>query len=110
MHQTSPALEAFIDETIHRGREKGYIPTVFIAMRREMGTIPAISRLVRSGDLQSGFKRLRSLGLLDWTIEAAVEKFPEEFTATDRECAAFRLRLARDGDGHSQKSQKTQET
>lgn len=54
--------------------------------------------LVRSGDIQSGFKRLHKLNLLDWTIEAAVEKFPDEFTGDDLECAAFRLREARKED------------
>jgi hypothetical protein len=32
---------------------------------------------------------------LDWTIEAAVGKFPTEFSKSDRECAAFRLQQAR---------------
>lgn len=95
MRKASPELEAFIDETIRRGREKDYHPTVFIGMRQSLGTIPAISKLVRSGDLQSGFRRLEKLGLLEWTIEAAVEKFPNEFDANDRECAAFRLSQAR---------------
>jgi hypothetical protein len=86
----SPALEAFIDETIRLSREKGYHPTAFIAMRRK-GTVEAISKLVRSGDVQSGFKRLRDLDLLDWTIEAAVMKFPDEFSKGVQECAKFRL-------------------
>lgn len=98
MRKASPELEAFIDETIRRGAAKGYHPTVFIAMRDNLTTIPAISKLVRSGDLQSGFKRLHKLNLLDWTIEAAVEKFPTEFSPDDRECAAFRLREARKAD------------
>ncbi|RVD31764.1 hypothetical protein [Mesorhizobium sp. M4B.F.Ca.ET.017.02.2.1] len=98
MRKASLALEAFIDETIQKGREKRYIPTVFIGMRQQLGTIPTISRLVRSGDIQSGFKRLHKLNLLDWTIEAAVEKFPDEFTGDDLECAAFRLREARKED------------
>ena len=92
MTKASLALEAFIDETIYRSAEKSYYPTTFIGMRQRYGTIPAISKLVRSGDVQSGFRRLRQLNLLDWTIEAAVLKFPDEFSQQDRECAAFRLR------------------
>lgn len=95
MAKASQSLEAFIDEGIKRGAAKGYHPTVFIGMRQSLGTIPAISKLVRSGDIQSGFKRLDKLSLLEWTIEAAVEKFPEEFTKVDLECAAFRLGEAR---------------
>lgn len=98
MRKASPELEAFIDETIRRGAAKGYHPTVFIGMRQSLGTIPAISKLVQSGDLQSGFKRLHKLNLLAWTIEAAVEKFPGEFTRDDYECALFRLGEARKGD------------
>ena len=97
MRKASPELESFIDETIRRSREKGYHPTIFIGMRQKFGTIPAISKLVRSGDVQSGFTRLYALSLLDWTIEAAVEKFSNEFDKDDIECAAFRMREARKG-------------
>ncbi|MEJ1118860.1 hypothetical protein V9K92_10330 [Phyllobacterium sp. CCNWLW109] len=91
MKKASPQLEAFIDETIRISAEKGYHPTEFIRMRRDYDTIPAITRLVISGEIQSGFKRLDALGLLDYTIEAAVLKFPEEFSKDARECAEYRL-------------------
>ncbi len=94
----SPALESFIDEMIRLSQQKGYHPKTFISMRERHKTVPAISRLVESGAIQSGFKRLDELGLLDWTIEAAVMRFPTEFSADTRECAEFRLRLAREGD------------
>jgi hypothetical protein len=60
-------------------------------MRAQHGTVEAIERLVQSGDVQSGFKRLKQLGLLEWTIEAAVMKFPTEFTRNARQCAEWRL-------------------
>lgn len=41
--------------------------------------------------MQSGFKRLHKLALLEWAIEAFVENFPDEFTKDDLECASFRL-------------------
>lgn len=94
----SDELEVFIDETIRLGAEKGYHPTVFIKMRRDHKTIPAISKLVQSGEIQSGFRKLEKLGLLDATIEAAVLKFPDEFTDQDIECAEFRLRVARNNE------------
>lgn len=87
----SVALEAFVDETIRLSQARDYHPTVFIGMRRRHGTVEAISRLVVSGDIQSGFKRLNELGLLDWTIEAAVTKFPDEFSQGVREAAEWRL-------------------
>lgn len=87
----SAALEAFIDEAIKLAKQHGYKPIIFQGMRRQYGTLEAIERLVQSGDVQSGFKRLNQLGLLDWTIESAVTKFPTEFTHNARECAEWRL-------------------
>ncbi len=90
-------LESFIDETIRLSREHGYHPTTFITMRQRHGTIGAISRLVVSGDIQSGFRRLNELGLLDWTIETAVTKFPDEFSRDVRQSAEWRLTQAKAG-------------
>jgi hypothetical protein len=89
-------LDSFIDESIRRSREREYYPTVFQGMRAQHGTVLTIEKLVKSGDVQSGFKRLKELGLLDWTIEAAVIRFPDMFTLAARECAEFRLKLVRE--------------
>ena len=77
----SSGLEAFVDKSIEVSSGHGYSPTIFIEMRRRHGTAGAINLLVQSGDIQSGFKRLKELGLLEWTIESAVLKFPDEFSA-----------------------------
>jgi hypothetical protein len=87
----SPALEAFVDECIRLSKERGYNPTIFVGMRHQHGTIDAIERLVQSGDMQSGFKRLKQLDLIDWTIESAVTKFPAEFSLNAKQCAEWRL-------------------
>ena len=97
---TIPALEAFIDETIRVARKHNYHPTAFIEMRHRHGTELAISKLVKSGDVQSGFRRLQKLGLLDHTIETAVLRFPDEFSQETRECAEIRLRMVREGSGN----------
>lgn len=89
----SAELEASIDETIRVARAHGYNPTIFVDMRSKLGTIAAIAKLVEHPDIQSGFRRLKALRLLDHTIEAAVMRFPSEFSPQTRECAAFRLRL-----------------
>jgi hypothetical protein len=89
-------LEAFIDESIRRSIRAGYHPTIFIGMRARHGTVEAITKLVQSGEIQSGFEKLRQLGMLEWSIEAAILKFPGRFTPTARECAQFRLRLAQE--------------
>lgn len=88
-------LDTFINESIRLSETKGYRPTVFMQMRERRGTKEAISRLVTSGEIQSGFRRLKDLGLLNWSIEAAVLKFPAEFDAEIREAAKFRLEQAK---------------
>ena len=94
----SAGLEAFIDESIRISSEHGYHPSAFIGMRSRHGTVSAIDRLVRSGDIQSGFKRLEALGLLEWTVEEAVLRFPDEFSRGVREAAEWRLSQARTGE------------
>jgi hypothetical protein len=90
-------LEAFIDESIRVSRQHHYYPTVFQGMRARHGTVAAIEKLVLSGEIQSGFKKLKDLGLLDWTIEAAVLRFPGEFHNREvHEAARWRLEQARD--------------
>jgi hypothetical protein len=84
-------LEEFIGELISRAGAAGYVPTAFISMRDRWGTVEAINRLMRSGQIQSGFRRLRDLGLLQWSIEAAVIRFPERFGRSVRAAAQFRL-------------------
>ena len=93
---TEDALEAFIDESIRLSAQRNYHPTDFIRMRHQYGTIPAIERLVKTGEVQTGFKKLQSLDLLDWSIEAAVLKFPGCFSNDAKECAAFRLAAIND--------------
>jgi hypothetical protein len=90
----SAELEKFIDESLRRSSAEGYPAPVFRRMRDDWGTKGAIERLVVSGDIQSGFVRLKELGLIDWSIEAAVLKFPDEFSKAIREAATFRLKQA----------------
>lgn len=94
--KASKELEAFIDECIRRYVGMRYHATILEGMRYRLGTVRAIERLVRGGEFQTGFKSLKAMGLLDWSIEAAVIKFSSEFTPATRQCAEFRLRLARD--------------
>jgi hypothetical protein len=93
----SPGLEAFIDKTIELAKARGYVPTIFIGMRRQYGTLEGIERLVQTGDIQSGFKKLAQLGLVDWTIEAGVIKFAEEFSRHAKQCAEWRLKQLHPG-------------
>jgi hypothetical protein len=93
--RASKELEAFIDECIRQYVGIRYQPTILQGMRYRLGTVRAIERLVRGGEIQTGFKNLKAKGLQDWSIEAAVLKFSKEFTPATRYCAEFRLRLVR---------------
>ena len=86
------ALEAFVDEGLGIASAAGYPAIIFRRMRREHGTVEAISKLVCSAEIQSGFLELKRHKLLDWSIEAIVLKFPERFSAQARQCAEFRLK------------------
>jgi hypothetical protein len=88
----SPALESYVDESIRKSAEAGYHPTTFIGMRNRHQTLEAMEKLVKSGELQSGFRRLKQLGLAaEWSVEAIILKFPDEFTRDAVECARWRL-------------------
>ncbi|HJR56765.1 MAG TPA: hypothetical protein VJ798_09315 [Rhizomicrobium sp.] len=89
-------LEAFVEESLRRSLERGYHPTIFQKMRQDYGLERAIEKLVESSDIQSGFARLKDLGLLDWSLEAAVIRFPGSFPVKTREYAGFRLSHAKD--------------
>ncbi|MBM7482675.1 hypothetical protein ACVWWI_004013 [Bradyrhizobium sp. USDA 3686] len=84
-------LEEFIDASIESSAELNHIPTRFMEMRRKLGTIAAIKRLVEQSEEQSGFKWARASGLLDWSLEAAVVKFPELFAGITIGYAKARL-------------------
>ncbi len=88
-------LEVFIDESLSRAKLKKYTPHIFIRNRAENhgSSIEVIERLVKSGDIQTGFKKMKQLGLIDWTVEAAVLKFPDLFTDDARKCADFRINV-----------------
>ena len=89
-------LDSWIDESIRVAKEHGYIPTTFIGMRGRHGTKEAMRRLVLSGDIQSGFRKLRELGLIEWSVEVGVCRFPDDFPNREvRDAAAWRLEQAR---------------
>lgn len=89
------SLDGWINESIRRSVAAGYNPTVFLQMRERHGTKGAMKRLIISGEIQSGFVKLRDLGLLDWSVEAGILKFSSDFSAGEREAAQFRLAQAR---------------
>ena len=84
-------LECFINEGLRLGAAQGYHPAVFIQMRERWGTKGAMMQLVKSGDIQSGFRKMQDLGLIAWSVEAGVVKFHTLFSSEVRAAAQFRL-------------------
>lgn len=93
LRTASPELEAFNDEAIEIAIANGYNPTIFKGMRARYGTLEAMERIVQNGEIQSGFKRLKALGLAEkWSVEAGILKFASKFSRNAVECARWRLR------------------
>ncbi|WP_204910359.1 hypothetical protein [Microlunatus spumicola] len=94
--RTSSAREFQIacEQAVAECRALGYAPTAWIAMMRGPGGATAAARrLLRSGDVQSGFERLIRMGRRDLTIEQAVlaERWTDLFTDDERAAALWRL-------------------
>ena len=93
MAKTMAQLEAHAHKGIEICRQLGRKPRDYVRMRRELGTIGADKKLVRSGDLQSGLQYLVSHGKREWTVEGRVVEFGEPFyDADDIKCAKWRLK------------------
>ena len=60
-------------------------------MIEDYGEIEALSRLMKSADLQQGFKALRDADKLDNTFETIVVRFSDLFAADVVEAAKWRL-------------------
>jgi hypothetical protein len=84
-------LDQFVDELIRRAAAHRYFPTTFMRMRTQYGTVSAIRKLVETSKPQSGFRRLKQLGMLEWTLESAVLAYPHQFPATTIKFARARL-------------------
>ena len=96
MQEPSRELEAFIEEGHRRAVARGYRNTAFMQMRERYGTIEAITRLVKSGEVKSGLRRMIELGLAEWTIDAGVANFPEHFPEDVQAAAQWRLSTAKE--------------
>jgi len=88
-------LEAFLAEAHQRCIMAGWHPTIFDRMKNRYGTVPAITKLMESGTIQTGLDRCVELGLADWSLEKAVIKHPSLFTAATVKCAEWRLKMAK---------------
>ena len=92
----SERLNILADKSIAASHAAGYPPVLFIRMRYELGTLGAIKKLITSGTIESGLDRLLELGLSEYTLEQIALKCPDEFTATELQCARWKLQIAED--------------
>ncbi|MBT8167622.1 hypothetical protein [Falsiruegeria litorea] len=83
------ALLATCDETA----KLGYVADEFASMLKIHGAVQTAKKLVRSGEIQSGLRRLRDLGRLDLATEAVMlqPEFRELFTQQHLDAASWRL-------------------
>ena len=84
------------ETTIAECRSLGYTPSIWMQMIQKHGAVDTARRLVVSGDLQDGFRRLLSMGRADLTVESSVldERWYDLFTDQEREVARWRLEAA----------------
>lgn len=87
-------LEAGTQAAIEESKGLRYNPTDWIVMVRQHGALEAHKRVLRPGNLPSGFVRLAyDLGRPDLTAEyAALHNYPDLFTEEELAVAQQRLR------------------
>jgi hypothetical protein len=77
----------------------GYHPTDFERMLEDARASRVAEKLVLSGEVQSGFKRLAEMHRLDLTVEAIMiePQFESLFKPAIREAARWRLNQVKNG-------------
>jgi hypothetical protein len=77
-----------------KSRSLGYYPHDFEQMLDRWGGVQTAKRLVTSGDLQTGLKRLHAMGRLDLSMEKIMldADFRSLFTEQELEAADWRLK------------------
>lgn len=92
LDMASPELISEVNRTIEVYEEAiGNFAGRTRQMINDRGYIPALSRLVQSPDLQTGFRVLRDRGDLENTFEAVIVRFSNEFSVQVTEAAQWRL-------------------
>jgi hypothetical protein len=71
----------------------GHSPSKFIHLAEAYGAVNAAKRLIISGDITNGLKRLKKRGRLDLAMESVMlkEKFQSLFSSDELAAARWRL-------------------
>lgn len=83
--------------SVHTSIELGYRPSIFIRMLEQHGGVQTAKRLIASGEIQSGIRKMAELGRLDITMEQIMlePEFAPLFTKGELEAARWRLEQLR---------------
>jgi len=91
------ALYNEFTKEIHTANEKsvklGYYPSRFLQMAEQSGSVQAAKKMVTSGAIPNGMKKLKKMRKLDLTIESIMikEKYQSLFTVEELNAAKWRL-------------------
>ena len=99
MSQLSDLFEGRVRSAVQQCRAIGYHPNDFAAMLENSDAVSLAKRLVTSGDIQSGLKRLVSLGHPDLSVESIMLEpdFAALFDSQILAAAKWRLDQAKSG-------------
>lgn len=91
--QSKLEFEQEIRESIEESARIGYHPSRFIKMLQDSDAISVAKKIVASGELQDGFKKLKALDRLDLALESIMLKpeFSKLFTKQELKAAKWRL-------------------
>ena len=84
---------ARVREALAEAHDLHYYPTRFEQMLAELGAVKLAKKLVVSGELQDGLKKMAKLGRKDLALEAIVlePRFASLFSKDEKQAAEWRL-------------------
>jgi len=93
-HTPEAKFTRALRETCRKSAKLGYYPSDFEGMLDKVGGVSVARKLVASGDIQSGLKRLKKLNSLELSMEyhMLADEFRGLFTDAELEAAEWRLR------------------
>ena len=89
-------FSARLRDAIRKSHDLGYHPTRFEQMLDEQGALGLARKLIKSGEIQDGFKAVVKLGRKDLTMESIMlePKFKSLFSPGELDAATWRLSQA----------------
>jgi hypothetical protein len=86
-------FSARLRDSIRQSHDLGYHPTRFEQMLDDQGALGLVRKLIKSGEIQDGFKAVVKLGRKDLTMESIMlePQFKSLIAAGELEAATWRL-------------------